>query len=1169
MRGLRLDPGFFRRIGSSEYVPTTASIRLANATIPENSALNSVVGGLNVVGGSGLPYTFTITVDADNKFAISGANLIIDQLLDHATKTSHSVTVQASDGVNTPITQAFTVTVTKVADAAADLVPDAFSFTAATGVTASAVSTSGNITVAGLSAAAVVAVEVQNGQYRKNGGSWVSTPGTAVNGDTFAVRGNASATAGGIVVVTLTIGGVSAGYSITTTGAAPPPEDPVPAPVNITAPVLITTAPVVGQEARATPGVWPVGAIVEKAWQTDASGEVLDATSEVITAVDDADVGKTLRYGERAAFANSDPSAWVWTSQSTAIAASGTPEVAALAVTDFTDTSVTFVYPTVEAIRTQWRIRPTGGTATAWANISPSNFTPTGLSKIFTATGLTPLTPYNLLQIRHETSPGVFSAFISATGVPFTTDALIAPSPQAPAFSREPTVTFSTGGAPRAGTVVSGDNGILVADPVGITFTYRYLRRAPSTGAVTGISGATASSYTVATADIGFEIAREVTASNVSGSAVAVSAYSGAVVAEPTAPPPTTGAAPVTQLRYGPPNRVNPRVLKTGDGSSNVTFNLSIYQDFEITSDTPTVAPTGSPRSVTINNGRNGTVRGFNAGARRIYHRTARGHRYHEGIQWNGDASFEIDPLWVAFTHPENGAPHRLTIQGCRMIPAPGTWESHGSFFIPSASCTSGGTWTISGASSPAIQSVRDPAVGDVIEIIGGTTVAARGRWVQITACTPSTPADGSRAYAITGTDVTPVTPSPMAVSTTFARSGIAVEEFRQSGSTITLKVAGMASVSTTKGFLLNRVRKANGDTWHTVNTIYGVTAWNAGTRTATLRPRNASYIPAGDFVLTDVKAVYYDSYWAPTDTQPNRFLSTRSNGLTNHSDNFQGLNHSLPFEARAYGCTFKYVYQIARFNATAKLIDVDNCDMERIDQYDTNYPTMFPVEVRSQAWDIGQNGTSRGYRIRFNKTKFKAQSWRSFLESQAGDPESYSLIDSGRALAYTGSAATATGWESGSKITIWDAATDADPSWWNGDRVPVGAAFGTTWTYAFPAADGPSTGLTWRIVTAADIRSVATNTPLAEFFVDGPADRDITWTVTMTGTATNRFQMHTDGGFSSSAIAKGSAAIAAGTHSITLQVVSSGPHTVGYTRSYTYNVVVSSTGQITSIALA
>ena len=952
-------------------------------------------------------------------------------------------------------------------------------------------------------------------------------------------------------------------FAITVTPVA------VPVPENITPPSIPTAVPSLENEIVATPGVWPEGVTVERVWQWDTTTINPDETG-LIYAIETFDVGRTLRIGERGSYPNGAWSDYVWSNTSPTVIDGTGPTIAALAVESFTDTSVTFVFPSADPVlRSQWRIRPTGGTVTAYANFTPSDISGSARSKRATVQGLTPATAYNLLQVRHEVTAGVWSEVFSATGVPFTTSGISAPTPVAPSFTRDPTFVVTPAGAPGVGTVISGDSGILSANPFQTTIDYRYGFRTPAGVVTYSTYSAGAASYTVTSGDVTakHEIQRWVRATNAYGSVERASAWTQPAAAAPTAPDPTEDPpATETTLRYGPPNRVNPRVLKTGNGSTDVSFTLSPLQDFEITSDTPTVAPTGSPRSITIREGRHGTIRGFNAGGRRVYHQTARGTRYHEGIEWNGQGSFEIDPLWVAFTQSENGAPHRLIIQGCRMIPAPGTWEAHGSFFIPSASCTAGGAWTITGNASNAIRSVRDPAVGDVIEIIGGTNADARGRWVEITGCTPSANPNGSRNFAITGTDVTNGTPSPMAVSTTNARSGVAVEEFKRVGSTITLKLKGMASVATDKGFLLNRVRKANNDTWHTVNTIVHCTNWNAGTRIATVVPRVGSYIPTGDFTITDVKAVYYDIYY---DAVRARYLGKREFGLTNHSDCFQGLNHSQPFEALCYGNTFKYVYQIARFNATAKLIDVDNCDMERIDQYDTNYATMFPVEVRSQAWDIGNNGSTRGYKVRFNKTKFKAQVWRAWIDGQFADPESYSLIDSGRALAYTGSAATSTGWEAGSKVTIWDSTTDADPNWWSGDRVSAGAAYATDWEYDFPAADGASTGITWRIVATGDVRNAAVNTVLAEFFVNGPADRDITWTVTASNTGGNRVQIHTFGGFATSAIGKGSASLVVGANPFTLTVVSSGPHTAGFTRSYPFNLNVGSNGAITSITAA
>lgn len=90
-----------------------ATIVLSVTSIAENAASGSVVGALSVISGSG-SYTFSITADPDNKFAIDSANLEIDATLDYETDASHSVTIEADNGVDTPISRTFTITVTNV-----------------------------------------------------------------------------------------------------------------------------------------------------------------------------------------------------------------------------------------------------------------------------------------------------------------------------------------------------------------------------------------------------------------------------------------------------------------------------------------------------------------------------------------------------------------------------------------------------------------------------------------------------------------------------------------------------------------------------------------------------------------------------------------------------------------------------------------------------------------------------------------------------------------------------------------------------------------------------------------------------------------------------------------------------------------------------------------------
>lgn len=95
--------------------------------------------------------------------------------------------------------------------------PDAFAFTDQTGATTSTDYTSNTITIAGLGSGVSVPVTITGGTYSKNAGGFTSSAGTAVNGDTFAVKGTASASAATSVNVVLTVGETSDTYTITTT----------------------------------------------------------------------------------------------------------------------------------------------------------------------------------------------------------------------------------------------------------------------------------------------------------------------------------------------------------------------------------------------------------------------------------------------------------------------------------------------------------------------------------------------------------------------------------------------------------------------------------------------------------------------------------------------------------------------------------------------------------------------------------------------------------------------------------------------------------------------------------------------------------------------------------------------------------------------------------------
>jgi hypothetical protein len=110
-----------------------------------------------------------------------------------------------------------------------DETPDAFVFNDTTNQTPSSTQTSNTITVAGLGSGITVDVTIVGGTYSKNGGGYVSTPGTATNGDTFAVRHTASASYSTNTDTTLTIGTGSDTFRSTTRA-----EDATPATFTFT-----------------------------------------------------------------------------------------------------------------------------------------------------------------------------------------------------------------------------------------------------------------------------------------------------------------------------------------------------------------------------------------------------------------------------------------------------------------------------------------------------------------------------------------------------------------------------------------------------------------------------------------------------------------------------------------------------------------------------------------------------------------------------------------------------------------------------------------------------------------------------------------------------------------------------------------------------------------------
>jgi hypothetical protein len=106
-----------------------------------------------------------------------------------------------------------------------DTSPDPFTFTDLSSAAFLTTYESNTITVSGITASAAVTIDTTglSGSvgYSKNGGAYTTSAGTAVEGDTFKVRLTTGAAISVPYSTTLTIGGVSDTYTVTTNAYSP------------------------------------------------------------------------------------------------------------------------------------------------------------------------------------------------------------------------------------------------------------------------------------------------------------------------------------------------------------------------------------------------------------------------------------------------------------------------------------------------------------------------------------------------------------------------------------------------------------------------------------------------------------------------------------------------------------------------------------------------------------------------------------------------------------------------------------------------------------------------------------------------------------------------------------------------------------------------------------
>ncbi|HTF95543.1 MAG TPA: hypothetical protein VL995_05400, partial [Cellvibrio sp.] len=101
-----------------------------------------------------------------------------------------------------------------------DTTPDGFTYTASTNAATSAAVTSPTVTISGINTS--TPVSISGGEYSINGGAFTSAAGTITNGQTLAVRITASDKTNTPKEATITVGGVSAKFTVTTAADVTP-----------------------------------------------------------------------------------------------------------------------------------------------------------------------------------------------------------------------------------------------------------------------------------------------------------------------------------------------------------------------------------------------------------------------------------------------------------------------------------------------------------------------------------------------------------------------------------------------------------------------------------------------------------------------------------------------------------------------------------------------------------------------------------------------------------------------------------------------------------------------------------------------------------------------------------------------------------------------------------
>ena len=211
-RGIARPQGAGNDIGAFEYFAPDSTPNAFSFT--DQVIAPGKVATSNTITVSGINQAAPISV-VNGRYSINGGEYTLRA---GTVSNGDTVTLRKASSAVAGEVATVTLSIGGVSDAwqvaTRDAVPDGFTFTDQSGVKANVIRTSNVITVSGINVP--VEMTIVGGKYSRNGAPFTSAKTTVSNGDQIRINLKSSSTGGATVNSTLSIGGVSDTFSVTT-----------------------------------------------------------------------------------------------------------------------------------------------------------------------------------------------------------------------------------------------------------------------------------------------------------------------------------------------------------------------------------------------------------------------------------------------------------------------------------------------------------------------------------------------------------------------------------------------------------------------------------------------------------------------------------------------------------------------------------------------------------------------------------------------------------------------------------------------------------------------------------------------------------------------------------------------------------------------------------------